>query len=66
MFKCGICHKQSEPGEKAIPVVLQREDILHREGDGKLYPGTRIVKEVKAHYECSEKYDFDMEREIHG
>jgi hypothetical protein len=68
MFQCGICHKQSEPREKGVMVVLERRTIEHpfiaKAHEGKTKDGrdvvkddpggtgTAIVSEVLAHIKC--------------
>lgn len=49
MFRCGMCHQLSKPGQKASHVVLETRPITQPDTG---LPGTAIVKEVLAHESC--------------
>lgn len=49
MFVCGLCHKLSEPRQKAAHVVVETRPITQPDTG---QPGTAIVKEVLAHQSC--------------
>lgn len=60
MFKCGVCKKSSERGEKAVAVVLERREVEHpsvyhrrREKTMPGGRGTQIVRQILAHGVCA-------------
>jgi hypothetical protein len=66
MFKCALCKKQSEPGQKALKKVLDTTYVVHKD---KVFnyetrrwetietTGTQIVKEAVCCADCYSKED---------
>lgn len=62
MYKCGLCHKNSTQGERAAHVITESRTKTYVNDEGKTVgTGWEIVKEVKAHPECADKFLWEQE-----
>ena len=52
MYKCGICGKQTESGQRSNKIVTEKREKEYRTRDGRTTKGWEIAKEVLTCEKC--------------